>query len=91
MRWLSAPLTRAICPQHWTALDMTRTTLRVLAFATFVALGASASAQPQPGAAPTAEDYRAKAAEARAAAAHHREDRRDKADSSPEVPARSVL
>jgi len=51
---------------------MTRTTLRVIAFATFVALGASASAQPLPGAALTAEDYRAKAAEARAAAAHHR-------------------
>lgn len=72
MRWLSAPAARAICPQDWRALDMTRATLRVLAFATFVALGVSASAQPQPGAAPTAEDYRAKAAEACAAAAHHR-------------------
>ena len=72
MRWLSAPLARAICPPYWRALDMTRTTLRVLAFATIVALGVSASAQPQPGAALTAEDYRAKAAEARAAAAHHR-------------------
>ena len=51
---------------------MFRTTIRMLAFATFVAWGVSASAQPQPGAAPTAEDYRAKAADARAAAAHYR-------------------
>lgn len=50
---------------------MTRTTLRVIAFATFVALGVSASAQSHPCAAPTAEDYRAKAVEARAAAAQH--------------------